>query len=129
MKIIRSRVAMHHNRQRVLLIFDYDPVLVGKIKELPDRRWSKTLNCWHIPFRNDYLVFLNYRFNNEITFLPSEDINNEYLHNHNDNSKVQLESLKEPENISKQMNIEIPKEFEETLKLKRYSDNTIRSYR
>ncbi|MFH2024769.1 MAG: site-specific tyrosine recombinase/integron integrase [bacterium] len=129
MKIIRTQVAMHHNRQRVLLIFDYDPVLVGKIKELPDRRWSKTLNCWHIPFRNDYLVFLNDRFNNEITFLPSEDMNNEYSPVQKENSKAQLESLKEPENISKKMSIEIPKEFEETLKLKRYSDNTIRSYK
>ncbi len=40
MKIIRSQVAMHHNKKRVVLIFDYDPLLVGKIKELPDRRWS-----------------------------------------------------------------------------------------
>ena len=129
MEIIHTRVAMHHNRQRVLLIFDYDPGSIGKIKELPDRRWSKTLNCWHIPFRNDYLVFLNDRFNNEITFLPSEDMNNEYSPVQKENSKAQLESLKEPENISKKMSIEIPKEFEETLKLKRYSDNTIRSYK
>jgi len=38
MEIIHARVAMHHNRQRVLLIFDYDPGLVGKIKELPNHK-------------------------------------------------------------------------------------------
>jgi len=129
MKIIHTRIAMHHNKQRVLLIFGYDPLLVGKIKELPGRKWSKTLNCWHIPYQKDYIDFLNDGFDNEIKFLPDEYTNNEYLLNHNDNSKVQLESLKEPENISKQMSIEIPREFEVTLKLKRYSDNTIRSYR
>ena len=96
---------------------------------MPDRRWSKTLNCWHIPFWNDYLVFLNGRFNNEITFFPSEDINNEYLSIQKENVKIQLESLKSPENISKQMSIEIPKEFEEILKLRRYSINTVKSYK
>jgi len=88
MEIIHTRVAMHHNMQRVLLIFNYDPGSIGKIKELPDRRWSKTLNCWHIPFRNDYLVFLNDRFNNEITFLPSEDMNNEYSPVQKENTTV-----------------------------------------
>jgi hypothetical protein len=68
---IYTRVAMRNSRQEVLLVFGYDP-------EPPGRRWSKTLNCWHIPFRDDYLVFLNDRFNNEITFLPSDDMKNEY---------------------------------------------------
>jgi len=88
MKIIRIRIAMHHNGQRVLLIFDYDPLLVGKIKKLPDRRWSKTLNCWHIPFRDDYLVFLNDRFNNEMTFLLSEEMKNEYSPVQKENATV-----------------------------------------
>ncbi|MBL7135232.1 MAG: site-specific integrase [Candidatus Marinimicrobia bacterium] len=120
---------MHHNRQRVLLIFDYDPLLVGKIKELPDRRWSKTLNCWHIPFRNDYIVFLNDRFNNEITFLPSEDMNNEYSPVQKENATEQSEFLREPENMSGKLGTEIPKEFEEILKLRRYSENTVKSYK
>ncbi len=136
MKIIRTRVATYKSKKRVLLIFGYDIDLVQQIKDLPGRKWSKTKNCWHIPFQEDYLAFLNERFNNEIKFLPGENINNKYLLNHNENSKVsegmsstQLESLKERKNISKKIDIEIPKEFEEMLKLKRYSDNTIRSYR
>jgi len=112
-----------------MLIFDFDYNLIEKIKELPGRKWSKTKNCWHIPFQDDYLNFLNDRFNNEMKFLPCEDTNNEYLLNHNENAKVQLESWKERKNISKKMSIEIPKEFEETLRLKRYSENTIKSYK
>lgn len=42
MKIIYARVATHCSKKRVLLIFNYDPVLVGKIKELPDNKNSKT---------------------------------------------------------------------------------------
>ncbi len=42
MKIIRNRVAMHHNRQRILLIFDCDPGSIRKIKELPNHKNPKT---------------------------------------------------------------------------------------
>ena len=42
MKIIRTRVATHHNRQRVLLIFDYDPVLVGHKNSKTPIRFFKT---------------------------------------------------------------------------------------
>ena len=46
MKIIRTRVVMHHNRQRILLIFDYDPLLAGKIKELLGHNSSKTTEIY-----------------------------------------------------------------------------------
>jgi len=48
-----------------MLIFNFDYDLIEKIKALPGRKWSKTKNCWHIPFQEDYLAFLNDRFNNE----------------------------------------------------------------
>ena len=129
MKIIRTRVVTHNSKKRILLIFDYEPGLIGQIKELPGRRWSKTLNCWHIPFQDNHLIFLNDRFENEIKFLPYETINNEYLLNQNENAKIQLKSLKKRKNIYKKISKEIPKEFEETLTLKRYSNNTIKSYK
>jgi len=124
MKIIRTRIAIHHNQRRILLIFDYDPELVGKIKELPGRRWSKTLNCWHIPYQKDYLTFLNNRFDNEIRFLP-------YKAASKNNHEVLEQSNSEKENKTEnnRININLPKEFEETLRLKRYSKNTIKSYK
>ncbi|MCD6441465.1 MAG: site-specific integrase [Candidatus Marinimicrobia bacterium] len=129
MEIIRIRVATHNGKKRVLLIFDFEPRLIGKIKELPGRRWSKTLNCWHIPYQKDYLAYLNETFNKEVNFLPCKSTSNEYLLNHDENAEVQFESWQERKNISKKISIEIPKEFEETLRLKRYSENTIKSYK
>lgn len=126
MKITHNRVATHRNKKRILLIFDYDRDLIQKIKELHGRKWSKTKNCRHIPFQEDYNTYLNDRFNNEIRFLPYT--NNEVLYKLKNNTKVQFTSTGKYKTESKNKDIKLPKEFEDTLKLKRYSRNTVRSY-
>ncbi|MFH1161031.1 MAG: hypothetical protein V1733_08800, partial [bacterium] len=39
---IRIKVEFPYNRETVLMI-----------KQIPDARWSKILNAWHIPYRKD----------------------------------------------------------------------------
>ncbi len=39
----------HHNEPRIQLKFECNERLINAVKRLPDRRWSKTLNAWHIP--------------------------------------------------------------------------------
>ena len=65
MKVIHTQTVEHHNQKRVMLIFNFDYDLIEQIKELQGRKWIKNKNCWHIPFQEDYLAFLNDRFNNE----------------------------------------------------------------
>jgi integrase/recombinase XerD len=58
MTLINIKTIIHRNEKRIRLIFDYDPELIRKVRELPDIRWSQTIQCWHIPYREDCLTYL-----------------------------------------------------------------------
>lgn len=49
----------HRNKDRIGLFFDYDQGLVQKVKQLPDRAYSKTLNCWYLPYTKSAFQSLN----------------------------------------------------------------------
>lgn len=44
---------IYQNLFRIRLNFSYDPVLVAKIKTLPDARWSNSHKTWHIPYTKE----------------------------------------------------------------------------
>ncbi len=58
MKTIYVESVVHKNEKRIKLVFKFDPELVKKIKQLPGARWSQTLLCWHIPYREKYHEYL-----------------------------------------------------------------------
>ncbi len=43
MKTIIVEPIVHDAEQRLKLIFDYDDLLISKVKELPGSRWSRTM--------------------------------------------------------------------------------------
>lgn len=58
MKTIIIEPVIHRSEPRLKLVFDYDDVLIGKIKKIPDSRWSRRMKCWHIPETNDLETLL-----------------------------------------------------------------------
>ena len=49
-----------HRGQKVILIkFRYNKDLVAEVKKLGGVRWSQTKLCWYIPYRPDYLKYLD----------------------------------------------------------------------
>lgn len=70
-KPIRSEETFHRNEHRIKLIFDYDAATIDAVKKLEGRRWSQTMRCWHIPYREDYKQYLAGLFN--ISFALPED--------------------------------------------------------
>lgn len=61
-KIVKAERAFHKGENRLMLLFDYDKVLIELVKKLPGISWSKTLNAWHIAdtkddFNRAYLLF------------------------------------------------------------------------
>jgi len=40
----------HKGLWHIGLYFDYDAQLIDLVKQLPDRRYSKTYSCWYIPY-------------------------------------------------------------------------------
>lgn len=44
-----SRI-IHKNEHRLKIEFPYDQSIIAKIKKIPECKWSKTMNAWHIPY-------------------------------------------------------------------------------
>lgn len=49
---------LHDSGIRVALRFPFEKVLNEKVKSLPGARWSRRLNCWHIPDAPDVISIL-----------------------------------------------------------------------
>lgn len=60
----------HRNEERICIKVTYDKEIVSKIKQLPDARWSHTMNCWHIPYSNK-------AYNDLKTMFPDVEIENQ----------------------------------------------------
>ena len=58
MTIIYVKTVIHKNEKRIKLMFDYDAELIREVRKIPGCRWSQTMRCWHISFREDYLTYL-----------------------------------------------------------------------
>ena len=58
MTTIYVKTVIHRNEKRIKLIFDYDAELIREVRKIPGCRWSQTMCCWHISFREDYLTYL-----------------------------------------------------------------------
>lgn len=43
----------HHGSWRIGLYFKYNPELIAAIKDIPERKYSKTLNCWYLPYTKE----------------------------------------------------------------------------
>ncbi|MDY6933432.1 MAG: site-specific tyrosine recombinase/integron integrase [Spirochaetota bacterium] len=87
--------------------------------------WSKTQKSWVIPQSEEAKKQIENLFNTEVKV-------NKYKQNLNTNDKERIETT-EHQDIKRVQNqntkyVNLPKEYTETLKLKRYSRNTIKSY-
>ena len=58
MTTIYVKTISYKNEKRIKLIFDYDAGLIREVRKISGCRWSQTMRCWHIPFREDYLTYL-----------------------------------------------------------------------
>ena len=92
---------------RIALIFDYDKEIITLLKKIKGRRWSSSHKFWHIPFQPDYLKKLNDRFKGKLDFRENPTTTT----------------------TKKSTQISLPEEYIETLKLKNYSEPTIKTYR
>ena len=47
---------VHHQRNILMVQFDYNKELVNRFRELPGARWSKTLKSWYLPDTSTYRI-------------------------------------------------------------------------
>ena len=104
MKTIRCSIIESQGVKRVKLVFPFDRQLIEKVKALPGRAWSESDKYWHLPYRYDYLACLKETFAGLAEILQDKPANKD---------------------IAKH---DLPPEYLEQLKLKRYSRSTIKAY-
>ena len=106
MKIISTKMIKKAEGKRIALILNYDKDIINSIKQINGRRWSTSDKFWHIPYKDNYLDLLNKQFEGDINFVIVDN-----------------------KNSNKNIDVNLPTEYIETLKLKNYSKPTIKTYR
>ena len=114
LKIINVEKTVHRNQPRLKLLFDRDDELIQQVRKIQDCRWSATMRCWHIPYYDNHLEFLNRKFNGQIRFLPVQEA-------------MEKEAPTSHE-AKPSREVQIPQAFVEQMKMRRYSQNTIKAY-
>jgi site-specific recombinase XerD len=131
-RVIQTEITEHRGEKRVKLLFDYDREKIDLIRKLPGRRWSKTMNCWHIPYKKDYLRYLTNQFNGKIDFKDlsekKEDINKKNNKNLNETQKRKKEVLYEESERNLRRQFPPLQDYLNTISLKRLSPTTRRVY-
>jgi integrase/recombinase XerD len=75
----------HRNEMRICIDFPYNTEYITKLKLIPDIRWSRTLNAWHIPYTKEAFAQLKKLF---------PDVVYEHTRNIPENSPILIPVLK-----------------------------------
>jgi len=127
----------HRNQECIGIYYQHQPSLNTIIKKLPGVRWSQTNKCWYIPLNsglyNSACKALNGKAELDITALK------EYLEKRKKivatATSVSEKTITKPIPSSSPVwklsseNLEALERFVQLLKLKAYSESTIRTYR
>jgi len=111
MKTIEVEYGTVEGKKRLLLYFPYDQDLIDLVRTIPGARWNRPMKCWHISFAAGPVERLNEKFAGQIEFElvgPGPGTNTTIS-----TGKIVLR---------------VPDEMIKTLKLRQYSQNTIKTY-
>jgi len=62
MTMLHLDLALHQNKQVILLRFAYRKDWVELMRQLPRNRWSATLTCWYMPYEKEVLPLIYQTF-------------------------------------------------------------------
>lgn len=129
---LKLKPALHREKEVVQLLFHRNDTLTKLLRDATDMRWSKSMNCWYVPYHKSIAYEL-------MTLLK-----NQYWVDYNDLKEGAIEKaynkvLEEKKQYTITKHYEILPELEAGLKdkiesfkywmkSKRYSQNTIKTY-
>jgi len=127
--IVKLKPALHNEKEVVQLIFNKNDELNNLLRANTAMRWSKTMNCWYLPFYktisqdlfmllkpNFYLDYSDLKVHQELLVLKKE---------------TEKETIIKPTDVLQELSkesIQKIEEFKFWLNSKRYSGNTIGTY-
>ncbi|MBN2611720.1 MAG: tyrosine-type recombinase/integrase [Bacteroidales bacterium] len=65
----------HRDSRRIKLVFKYNQQLINLVRTIPGCRWSQTMRCWHIPYREDYKTYVAGFLNSIAIITNAEEVN------------------------------------------------------
>ena len=111
----------HRNESQIGLYFDCNAELIAEVKKLNGVRWSRSNKCWYVENNPENLRTI---------FTTFKDIAPLDLGDFFRNNEGREKSLSKRTNkIDKVLSNAIPEEYTGLLKRRRYSENTIKTYR
>lgn len=128
-QIVKIKTAVHREQKVIQLLFNKNDELTTLLRANTTMRWSKTMNCWYMPFyetiKQDLFILLTPNY-----YLDYDD-----LKVHQESLVVENESGKETRikpsailnNLSEE-SLQKTEAFKLWLKSKRYSESTIGTY-
>ena len=121
----------HRGEQRIKLTFKNELQLTNAVKQIPGRKWSKTMQAWHIPKDKRLLEQLVNSLSpnpspkeREVESIQADDETKPLMTLSPETTIVQAKRIEL--NTVQQLALQA---YIEYLKLKNYSENTIRNYR
>jgi integrase/recombinase XerD len=125
--VVKLKPSFHKEKEVVQLIFNKNDELNNLLRANTGMRWSKTMNCWFIPFyktiTQDLFMLLKSKF-----YLDYTDIKS---HQELVNPKKETEIIIKPTVVLLELSeesLQKTEEFKFWLNSKRYSDSTIGTY-
>lgn len=117
MKTILIRPHNLRNESIIMVQFPFDKELLGCVKTIENTRWSQTLSSWYMK-KKDFDLHRVFNVFKSIAYIDYSAL------------KTTKESIVLKERIKRKVYSEtpIPKAYIEHLRLKRYSENTIKTY-
>jgi integrase/recombinase XerD len=121
-KPITIRRTIHRGERRLMLLFPFDQEIIEALKQIEDSKWSRSLNCWHIPDTKGQLSVLFDIFKGK-AFLDYSSLKNnpserENISRGEDNAWFMLD----------RKSFEYIEMLRRWMEHKRYSPSTINSY-
>lgn len=110
--VIEIKKLTHKSQSRIGLFFVYNEELIRLVRKLPERKWSNSKKCWHIPYQRSFKSLLKNTMDDhaQLVYINSTFYN-----------------IYKEESLTSRQN-EVAINFIKYLSGKRYSDSTIRVY-
>jgi len=136
MPSVSLRPFYHRNQECIGILFSFDEAIKLVIRQLPNVRWSMTHRCWWLPLDNGNVEKIKAALR-DIAFVDDEPVRAYSVKKRPIISPVKVEGSVKRSDVSvitkggklSIENLQALKKFIEQLKLKAYSDSTIRTYR
>ena len=126
-KEITIEHAVHDNRMRLFMKFDYDLATIELVKTIADAKWSHSKKSWHISFYPEALNLIKNTFYGKGVSLNIINAYEDVI----EPQQVQPSEIKKPTNALPDLNTsqkEKIKQFKYWLQSKRYAESTIGTY-